>query len=110
MALSKLAVRRLTKLADFMATLPRSANKHFDMTSTEFYGCGTSACAAGWGERVPGWEKMGYSYNKSPRFFDIHDSGIDNPWAQLFYDENSIKCKTPKQWAKHCRKFIKANT
>ena len=33
MALSKLAVRRLTKLCEFMEGLPRKANGHFEMDS-----------------------------------------------------------------------------
>lgn len=65
MALSRKAVRRLTTLIKFMEALPRSAAKHFDMTTwlshygTDDHGfetfirpgdpqtCGTTACALG---------------------------------------------------------------
>ena len=61
--LSKLAVRRLTKLADYMDSLPLGASKHFDMgvyyendkddfdynaANVGKMECGTRACAAGW--------------------------------------------------------------
>lgn len=81
MALSKLAVRRLTKLADFMAALPKSASKNFDMgTWFAHYGndgrehgykpgaklklgqlqkCGSVACALGWATAVPAFHRAG---------------------------------------------------
>jgi len=78
MALSKLAVRRLTKLADFMASLPKSADRHFDMGmwfahegdhTHNFSGnalsrddlklCGTTACALGWGATMPYFKRLG---------------------------------------------------
>lgn len=79
MALSKLAVRRLTKLADFMEKRPKSAQKHFRMgtwfthngrddhglragqevSSKELSYCGTSACALGWACQIPSFRRDG---------------------------------------------------
>lgn len=80
MALSKLAVRRLTKLADYMESLPRSAAEHFHMewyaghdavefhshfisgqelTTTDLNRCGTTACAAGWATTIPSFRRAG---------------------------------------------------
>lgn len=80
MALSKLAVRRLTKLADYMASLPKSANEHFNMNfffhhpgehshpeiprageikPNALEVCGTSACAAGFATTIPAFRKAG---------------------------------------------------
>lgn len=73
MALSKLAVRRLTKLADYIMTVPR---EHFDMGAwvqkydadvglIPFHSdvvtatCGTSACAIGWATAIPAFKKAG---------------------------------------------------
>lgn len=109
MALSKLAIRRLTKLADYMDSLPRSEWKHFDMQETSFHGCKIAACACGWGERVPGFKSAGYSFHDSADFFEISEYGHNSEWGQLFYSKKAFECKTPKQWARHCRKFIKDN-
>src|SRR5688572_29906761 len=103
MALSKLAVRRLTKLADYMEKLPKSAAKHFDMGAwfshrgdhdhaigrwverdTLNY-CGTTACALGWAATVPAFRRAGlvveamqlasnHNENVACEFFDI-DTG-----------------------------------
>lgn len=85
MALSKLAVKRLSKLADYMHNLPRSAEKHFKMHSyashegehehkfphvisrRELNFCGTSACVLGWAATIPNFKRAGlaliYSYD-----------------------------------------------
>lgn len=142
MSLSKLAVRRLTKLCEFMEGLPRSANQHFYMGSffhhhgehpiqvdekrgadvETLMDCGTSACALGWAATVPAFKKAGLSmvvsrsgyidfryngrkagvWSVARRFFGLNDP------AELFGDLSGIE--TPNQWAKHCRRFIKANT
>lgn len=76
MALSKLAVRRLTKLADFMDALPKMATEHFNMgafinhhgdhdipsgpvTRETLLDCGTTACAFGWAATCPPFVKAG---------------------------------------------------
>ncbi len=106
MALSKLAVRRLTKLVDFMQELPPESKKKFNMSDMVFHGCGTSACAAGWAETIPSFKRGGYTYWNG----DIY-LGIDmNQWSHLFSEELALRIRTPKQWAAHCRKFIKANS
>jgi len=147
MSLSKLAVRRLTKLADYMDALPPEARRHFDMThwlghgrkhTLEQHGfksgqpirsaesllsCGTSACAAGWASTIPSFRRLGFRievdlddpFGGKPvycgleenqalsRFFDIQRESVN----ELFgYD---VKAHTPKQWAKHCRRFLRDN-
>lgn len=84
MALSKLAVRRLTKLAEFMEGLPKKASGHFAMStwvqhrgeengvrgthgieadtqigSAHIMECGMKACALGWGCSVPSFRRAG---------------------------------------------------
>lgn len=98
--LSKLAVRRLTKLADFMNALPRSANKHFDMnhwfdhdgdhvvripqsgaTQEHLMDCGTTACAAGWAATIPEFNRKGLKLiNGEIRFGRLNAS---NDYAAL---------------------------
>lgn len=128
MALSKLAVRRLNVLADFMDALPPASRKHFDMddflthegTGThpwmakdklnldDLHTCGTSACAFGYACVVPSFRKAGlyidghgyYSIN-AYEFFDLH--GDDGHY--LFGAHLDVK--TPKQWVKRCRQFLR---
>jgi len=105
--LSKLAVRRLTKLADYMDGLPREANKHFYMGDWFIHGgehqhrfskraitrrdlefCGTSACAMGWAATIPAFRKAGLSvapngnlllagYQPKGSLFEITDRFFD---------------------------------
>lgn len=145
--LSKLAVRRLTKLADYMQALPKKAEAHFSMTrwfrrsgghkiqdpslALKNFDCGTVACAAGWACAIPAFKKAGLRMSTDKygvddivfgefrargshsnqflslrKFFDIDADAAKN----LFNPLTDSPIKTPKQWAKHCRKFIKANT
>lgn len=135
MALSKLAVIRLTKLADFMDALPRKAWKHFDMEywlaqdgedhhkfgdyiePSHTGDCGTTACAAGWAATIPSFRRAGFklivsrtswsNWGRIEKFFDLPGTESE----QVFGASNArqLGIKTPKQWAKHCRKFIRAN-
>jgi hypothetical protein len=138
MALSKLAVRRLTKLADYMAKLPASANKHFNMgsyfdhngdhqlvadnglTKKHLMDCGTTACAFGWAATVPAFRKAGLSMDAEGEFSLRGCASIYcDEIAKTFFDIDSVQqahlfgsrtfIKTPKQWAKYCREFIKEN-
>lgn len=82
MALSDTAKRRLTKLIEFMETLPASANKHFNMryvvghnqkdgpgtehkfdpmtiSKKDLHTCGTTACALGWAATMPYFKRAG---------------------------------------------------
>lgn len=133
--LSKLAVRRLTKLADFMDALPPSARKHFDMSGWlqhegkdhHQFGsfiepeypltCGTTACAAGWAATIPSFRKAGFkmlvgknNYGNWPLIHSFFDINADDSEELFAYNATNEMNKTPGQWAKHCRKFIKANT
>jgi hypothetical protein len=144
MALSKLAVRRLTKLADFMAKLPAPKAQHFDMyewfthnrshviggehgissakdiKEETILKCGMAACAFGWATMVPSFRKAGLTvsmenniayptfrghlaFEAAKDFFDIEHSEVHTLFGLDGGD------KTPKQWAKRCREFIKEN-
>lgn len=106
--LSKQAERRLTKLVNFMASLPRSANQHFDMsswfvvmehepdehglhtgravTSRDLSLCGTSACALGWAATMPSFKRAGLSMDSvmaTPNFKGRH-YGLEA--AKAFFD------------------------
>jgi hypothetical protein len=139
MALSKVAVRRLTKLADFMEKLPASANKHFHMGSyvdhngeghkhkipttpkpADLLSCGTTACAAGWAACVPAFKKAGYrmrttKYGSYPCFKrDAETSALSSFFDLDEYDVLTLfggmnDDRTPKQWAKRCRQYIRGN-
>lgn len=78
MAITKLGFRRLHKLVEFMASLPKSSAKHFNMrdyithsgnghehaipkkpTAKDLHACGTAACALGWAVTVPSLRRAG---------------------------------------------------
>lgn len=131
MSLSKLAIRRITVLRDFMRRLPKSAEQHFAMhawfrhtgdhdhgprdkpISREILtGCGTTACAAGWAATIPAFRKAGFEFSPSDgfsiepeKFFDLStsDRGYDVN-DELFYSYN---IKTPKAWAAMATKVLK---
>lgn len=103
MALSRKTVKRLTTLIEFMEKLPKSANKHFDMSAwfrhigTHSHGimnnkpipanalkhCGTTACALGWAATIPAFRRAGLKVyaietgagnaERSKRFFGINE-------------------------------------
>ena len=129
MSLSKLAVRRLTTLADYMQALPKSANKHFDMgdwfshygehehgfqsgtpiTRHDLTLCGTVACAIGWAATIPAFKRAGLI---------VDQQGGLLLWPGDFFDLNALEAdhlffafiiKTPKEWARRCRKFLRDN-
>lgn len=113
--LSKLAVRRLTKLADYMDSLPASANEHFDIYSRgplrlsgkrDLLKCGTPACAMGWAGTIRSFRRAGWvnGWRDEEEFFDI---SRPDAW-HLFYCEKK-DAKTPQQWTAHCRKFLRNN-
>lgn len=109
MALSKLAVRRLTILADYMDALPRSAAKHFDMEyfaahkgldDHGLYGkilkagdlatCGTVACAFGWACTIPSFKRAGLNLQLRGDFgaayFGEYSAGQNLIAAEKFFD------------------------
>jgi hypothetical protein len=113
--LSKLAVRRLTKLADYMADLPPEANKHFHMAGAgplvlhgkrDLLKCGSSACAMGWAATIPSFRRAGWTsgWENEQAFFDIN-----NPSAHYLFYCSASSANTPKQWAERCRKFLRDN-
>ncbi len=98
MGLSKKAKTRVTKLIEFMESLPPSANKHFDMKKLFAHKgkghahhipidnipveavmtCGTTACALGWACTMPYFKRLGLTVS---RMGDAADSewGVDQP-------------------------------
>ncbi len=111
--LSKLAVRRLTKLADFMDALPESENKHFDMRDYSLKRasvCGTIMCAAGWAATMPYFNELGMTpENVGDIDAQIFDIDMEQ-WADLFDSTLAFTIKTPQEWAAHCRDYIEANS
>jgi hypothetical protein len=134
--LSALCKRRMTKLIDFMENLPKQADKHFDMgwwvthqgdaeiddehglkdgvTFGKLLSCGTAACAAGWAATVPAFRKAGFNLERGEDgrmrpsidpgvFFDIPHPDEE---GDLFGAD--LPLKTPKQWARHARRWMKS--
>lgn len=147
--LSKLAVRRLTKLADYMQRLPAPKARHFEMyewfTHKEeeiglsnivkgVHGiqtaadvrravpieCGMAACAFGWATMMPAFKKAGltvildgptaYPSFRGQRAFDAASAffHIGKTQAEALFNPHPSP-KSPKTWAKHCRKFLREN-
>ena len=129
--LSKLAVRRLLRLCDYMESLPKRAVNHFDMNSflshdaehdhpipqkqKDLLTCGTTACALGWAMTDPyfrrlglewaaGWDMRKPEVSGSEDVFELHDDDI---WENIFGGSN--KDSTPKAWAKRVRLYIKTH-
>jgi hypothetical protein len=113
MALSKKAKQRLTKLIKFMSSLPRSANKHFDMNNWADHSkgsgfpehgirpgaivptnavtlCGTTACALGWACSVPSFHKAGLRLRVAPslpnRAYPVFGRSHTEMAASRFFD------------------------
>lgn len=132
MKISKTGFRRLHKLVDYMDSLPKSANKHFDMktffhhenpehehlipdapTVKDLHTCGTSACALGWAMTVPAFRRAGLELSEdevmnSHEVFGLPDfwsEDGDELWESFFGGEN--KDKTPRAWAKRVRRLLK---
>ena len=98
--MDKVTKRRLEKLIEFMDSLPRSANKHFNMShwfdhdgpDGEKHGfkegkkvvvkkehltmCGTSACALGWAATMPYFKRIGLKSTWTEWGSDISFRGI----------------------------------
>ena len=102
MSLSKLTVRRLTKLADYLDSLPPKASNHFRMlhwfrhsgkddhpfnangiTKRDLNFCGTSACAIGWAGTLPYFRRAGLKVEPSGRTTVNGNSGILASWEVL---------------------------
>jgi hypothetical protein len=100
--------RRLTKLIEFMESLPRSANKHFDMGSWFTHNgehplplpqgapinaevlkdCGTTACALGWAATMPYFNRLGLHVE--------HDGGLGQVVYKGRHGDVSVEgCSTP---------------
>ena len=134
--LSKLCVRRLNTLADFMDALPPSAQEHFYMgnffyhtgdhkhkfgkyiTRRDLNLCGTTACAQGWAATIPAFRRQGLRMNArgvvrfnrgredGDNFFAVEDCDRQAGAHKLFY---RYHIRTLKGWARMCRKFIREN-
>ena len=129
--MNKIHARRLRYLADKMAKLPKSAEKHFDMRTwfrhrgrhghkfgdflqlKDLTFCGTSACAMGWAASMPYFNKLGlsikvfdgsHSKNKTGSITKVPEDIFGNMAGDLFYD---FSIKTPKEWAAKARAFLR---
>lgn len=126
MKLSPVSKRRIATLIAFMRALPKSANKHFYMgswvrgipygdtpiTAKVFHGCGTSACAAGWGATIVALKKQGFKYARNggftiqpESFFGVSGGGCDDLAQTMFYSD----ARTPKQWAREVERAVKSH-
>jgi hypothetical protein len=130
-ALSKIAKTRLNTLIRFMASLPKSAEKNFNMGSWYIHrprrghkhvhalgkdgtillktlrGCGTTACAAGWAAAIPEFRKAGFTYTPREGFSmdRCEFFGITlKQEDELFYAFNVY---TPREWASMAREKLK---
>jgi hypothetical protein len=120
--------RRLLLLADFLEKLPRKFYKNFRMNDwldlgggdlayglgslenhKELGECGTSACALGWATQVPSLRRAGVTMRAICRGpHDVAERVFgSNAYWQLFL---ATSIKTPKQWAKRTRRWVKENT
>lgn len=88
--------KRITKLIEFMAALPKSAEKHFNMSAwikhdatdhshafgkdinpKDIKNCGTTACALGWATAIPSFRRAGLRVYRPTTWADI-DTNIRN--------------------------------
>lgn len=107
MMLSKLAVRRLTKLADHMDALPRKAVRHFNMdrfflhkgvhmltvspaTALARFDCGTAACAFGFACTIPAFRRAGLMLDDTGSHGNVYFKNLSGrerlAAAALFFD------------------------
>lgn len=125
----KVRNRRLLLLADFLEKLPKkfrntfhmgtwletkvvpfvNGDYRYDLAEEKVLGeCGTAACALGWGTRVPALMRAGLTqkavrvdaYKLVEKLF-----GGDAQWLFL----SGVNARTPKQWAKRTRRWVKDN-
>jgi len=124
--ITQIQADRIRILADFLDKLPSTARDHFNMSTFGSGGllkrklghCGTVACAAGWGAECPALRKQGYKRDDS---FDRRNNGVlffdgtryDRAVSTFFGAYDGLfdctlgeKIKTPKQWAKHARRWL----
>lgn len=113
--LSKLAIRRLTKLADFMGKLRPTKKRKFSMKVVrQETSCGTRACAMGYAAELPEFKAAGFEVVDditvykgftgilaAMTFFDLYDRDYDR-----IFTPQGFRGNRPSQWAKHCRNFI----
>jgi len=89
--------------------------------------CGTVCCAAGWAGHMPAFRKAGFKTEREQVFckrvkedyfysFEPFTSGeaceqffgnYRDLFDPIYYMDNNIPYKTPKQVAKHIRSFVK---
>jgi len=122
----KTGLRRLLKLADYVANLPRERFNfsHFvssDWKGTIDFSCGTTACALGWATTMPFFRNLGlhlsrygqptlghFSFTRiNKTIFALEQNEADN----LFIfgaptPENRSGIDTPKEWARYARRFV----
>ena len=136
MTLSRKAKGRITKLIKFMRSLPKSANRHFDMgywfrhngdheleahhvTASMLRDCGTTACVLGWACTIPSFRRKGL---KMPVGLRSHQEilRMGSEFFGLNYEQTKAlfgfgedgkssgtsSATTPKQWARTAKGLI----
>lgn len=119
--MTKTEASRLKYLADELAKLPRSANKHFYMGKwfghegdhkhkfgklikrRDLTTCGTTACAMGWAATMPRFQKLGVHVTSDGVISELPEDIFGAEASHLFFGSTS----TPKQWAAAARKFLR---
>ena len=122
MKLSQTAVQRLTVLANYMDDLSPTFPDKFHMKDWKQtnWVCGTKACAVGWGMTIPAFQQMGFRLGSDDcPFFDGHHNWAavrkffdltERQAEHLFASEWAGAINTPRQWAEHCRAFLRDNS
>lgn len=113
---TRTSIRRLTKLADLLETIPRKEYDH----SRYFNECGAPACALGYATTIPSFRKAGFRREPKIRgrtYYYATLEGSRNPLIASAFFRISVReasvlfwgthPRTPKQEAKLIRNVIK---
>ena len=127
----KLNVRRVKALIKFMRSLPKSAEKKFNMawwfvhndyehshkvgkfiTKETLEHCGTTACALGWAATIPSLRKAGLrvealSHSDKPMKRARRVFGLDEAQAEALFAPDFDVPTTPKAWARRADNLLR---
>lgn len=90
--------------------------------TSELYQCGTQACALGWAATVPSFKRAGLYIDGYDEMVKLDNKmvmcaataameffGLDSQQEGHVFGGGIGNIKTPKQWARMCRRFIAKN-
>lgn len=135
MSLSKKATRRLKTLITYMRSLPKAADKHFNMrwwvlhdgdsdgvaqqhglgvgvTKQKLLSCGTAACAAGWAATIPQFKRAGFKMEAdgngrlAPAIAPSDFFDLSCNQEDELFSGRSVD-ETPKAWAKRAQSLMR---